>query len=172
MLLSLPVTCTLFLNAPISPAPTLLRPCDALDLCPPLPPHLPPVIILLGLAAAATAAYYVFLELFMEPRERTVADAALALVREDPRLAVRLGPASSITSYGADSRSRSARQVRAPLNTECLWIAPQAMQEALGRPHCWPQTFLRNLLPSFFCFDFIGLRRAKGGEAKGGEPHT
>ena len=44
--------------------------------------------------------------------QAAVFNAALARLKDDPRVLVRLGPAASITGYGADSRSRSARQAR------------------------------------------------------------
>ncbi|GHP04681.1 hypothetical protein PPROV_000343400 [Pycnococcus provasolii] len=66
------------------------------------------VVILAGLAVAAAAAYAFASELLITPKEYRVFDAAMERLRNDPRVAVRLG--NSLSGYGSDSKNRSARQ--------------------------------------------------------------
>ncbi|CAA7395502.1 unnamed protein product [Spirodela intermedia] len=66
------------------------------------------IIILLGLAVAAAAAYAVFKELIFEPKEYKIYGKALERVQNDSQVRVRIG--SPITGYGQESRNRAARQ--------------------------------------------------------------
>ncbi|XP_078440339.1 import inner membrane translocase subunit [Wolffia australiana] len=66
------------------------------------------IVILLGLAAAAAAAYAVFKELIFEPKEYKIYGKALERVQSDSQVRVRIG--SPVTGYGQESRNRAARQ--------------------------------------------------------------
>ncbi|KAJ7516302.1 hypothetical protein O6H91_22G052200 [Diphasiastrum complanatum] len=66
------------------------------------------LVILAGLAVAATAAYAVFKELILEPKEYKIFNKALDRVQHDSQVMVRIG--TPITGYGQESRNRAARQ--------------------------------------------------------------
>ncbi|KAL2645508.1 hypothetical protein R1flu_013095 [Riccia fluitans] len=66
------------------------------------------VAILAGLAVAGAAAYTIFKELIVEPKEYKVYGRALDRVQTDMQIAGRLG--SPIHGYGQESQNRAARQ--------------------------------------------------------------
>ncbi|GFP91099.1 probable mitochondrial import inner membrane translocase subunit tim21 [Phtheirospermum japonicum] len=66
------------------------------------------LIILAGLGIAGIAAYAVFKELIIEPKEYKIFNKALNRVQNDSQVRVRIG--SPVTGYGSESRNRSARQ--------------------------------------------------------------
>ncbi|KAL3677746.1 hypothetical protein R1sor_020702 [Riccia sorocarpa] len=66
------------------------------------------IAILAGLAVAGAAAYTIFKELIVEPKEYKVYGRALARVQTDMQVAGRLG--SPIHGYGQESQNRAARQ--------------------------------------------------------------
>ncbi|UPR04124.1 mitochondrial inner membrane translocase [Chloropicon primus] len=85
------------------------------------------VVIAGGLAIAATLAYYVVTELFVEKPADKVYNKALERIQQDPRVMVRLG--SPIKGYGSDSRNRRARQR----------ISHRMVRQEDGTEHCQVQ---------------------------------
>ena len=80
--------------------------------------HPPPPLF-----SPAAVLYAAASELLIQPVEYAAFNAALDRVRDDPRVAVRLG--APITGYGSEGRSRAARQ-RVP---------PRVRPEAAGVDH-------------------------------------
>ncbi|KFM24274.1 Mitochondrial import inner membrane translocase subunit tim21 [Auxenochlorella protothecoides] len=66
------------------------------------------VIILAALGFAAAVLYAAVNELLLQPAEYTCYNKTLDLIRDDPRVTVRLG--EPVHAYGTESRNRSARQ--------------------------------------------------------------
>ena len=85
------------------------------------------VVIAGGLAIAATLAYYVVTELFVEKPADKVYNQALEQIKQDPRVMVRLG--SPIKGYGSDSRNRRERQR----------ISSRIFKQEDGTEHCQVQ---------------------------------